>query len=127
MKVAVTGATGVVGSHLAEALRQRGHEVVCLVRSPEKAKSLAAVGCTLVKGDLDDDAAVRGFLDGAQIVHHVAGVVTAAGGGDGDFMRVNREGTARVAAAAKAAGAARFVYTSSLAAAGPAVRGTPHP
>ena len=125
MKVAVTGATGVVGSHLAEALRQRGHEVVCLVRSPEKAASLAAIGCGLVKGDLENDGALRELVAGAQIVHHVAGAVTAAGGGDASFIRVNREGTERVAAAARSAGVARLVYTSSLAAAGPAMRGAP--
>jgi nucleoside-diphosphate-sugar epimerase len=125
MKIAVTGATGVVGSHLAEALRQRGHDVVCLVRSPEKAASLSAIGCRLVKGDLDNEAALREVVGGAEIVHHVAGAVTAAGGGDAAFIRVNREGTARVAAASKAANVARLVYTSSLAAAGPAVRGTP--
>ena len=125
MKVAVTGATGMVGSRLAEALRQRGHDVVCLVRSPEKAGFLSAAGCRLVKGGLDDDAALKTFMEGAEIVHHVAGVL--AGAGDADFLRVNREGTARVAAAAKAAGVARFVYTSSLAVSGPTTRGTPLP
>jgi nucleoside-diphosphate-sugar epimerase len=127
MKVAVTGATGFVGSHLAEALRARGHEVVCLVRSPDRAASLAAAGCRLLKGALDDEAALKTFVEGAEIVQHVAGAVTAVGGGDGQFERVNREGTVRLAGLARTAGVRRFVYVSSLAASGPAPRGTPLP
>src|SRR5262245_6700764 len=109
MKVAVTGATGVVGSHLAEALRQRGHEVVCLVRTPDRAKLLLAMGCRLVRGDLENGDALRDLVAGTEVVHHVAGAVTAAGGGDAAFIRVNREGTERVAAAAKSAGVGRLV------------------
>ena len=127
MKVAVTGATGFVGSHLVEALQQRGDEVVCLVRSPEKAAPLAARGCRLVKGDLQNEAALRELAEGAEVLHHVAGVVTSAGGSDADFMRVNQEGTRRVMAAARAASVRRVVYVSSLAASGPARRGAPLP
>jgi nucleoside-diphosphate-sugar epimerase len=127
MKVAITGATGFVGSHLAEALRRRGDEVVCLVRSPEKAAALEANGCRLVKGDLLDDASLRTLMAGAELLHHVAGAVTSVGGGDAHFARVNEEGTRRALAAAREAGVGRVVHVSSLAASGPSERGAPLP
>ena len=52
MKALVTGATGFVGSHLAEALRRRGDEVTALARSPAKAAALAPLGVRVVPGDL---------------------------------------------------------------------------
>jgi dihydroflavonol-4-reductase len=124
MKAALTGGTGFVGSHLAEALRQRGDDVVCLVRSPEKAASLATLGCRLAKGSLDDEASLRSFVEGAEVLYHVAGAVTATA--DAQFAQVNEAGTVRLCAAARAAGVRRLVYVSSLAASGPASRGTPH-
>ena len=52
MKALVTGATGFVGSHLAEALRSRGDEVTALVRSPSKAAALGPLGVSTLKGDI---------------------------------------------------------------------------
>jgi dihydroflavonol-4-reductase len=123
MQAALTGATGFVGSHLADALRERGDDVACLVRSPEKAGALAAQGGRLVKGGLDDADALRALVSGAEVLYHVAGAVTAAA--DAQFDRVNQEGTARLCAAARDAGVRRLVYVSSLAASGPTARGTP--
>ncbi|WP_410959317.1 SDR family oxidoreductase, partial [Salmonella sp. SAL4433] len=54
MKAFLTGATGFVGSRVAKKLRERGDDVVCLVRRPQKAAELEAIGCTIVEGDLSD-------------------------------------------------------------------------
>ena len=121
MRVAVTGATGFVGSHVANALLARGDRVRALARSP--APGLAEAGAEVVPGTLDDSAALERLVEGAEVVHHVAGAIAARS--ESDFMRVNAEGTARLAEAARAAGVRRFVYVSSIAASGPSARGRP--
>lgn len=125
MKVAVTGATGFVGSHLVEALLARGDGVSCLVRRPDQAEALARSGVRLVPGSLEDDGALRTLAEGAEVLYHVAGAVTAAGGGNNKLEHVNLNGTEAVVRAAAAASVPRLIHVSSLAASGPAVRGVP--
>ena len=135
MKAFVTGATGFVGSHLVDALRAAGHEVVCLVRDPAKVQRLFGEAAPrIVRGDLfDTEAVARGAAD-ADVVFHVAGLIAART--IADFYAVNRDATAGVLATARRAAPqlSRFVYVSSLAAAGPTRRGAmvretdpPHP
>jgi nucleoside-diphosphate-sugar epimerase len=121
--VAVTGATGFVGSHLVAALCRAGAQVSCLVRAPERMADLRDAGCTVVAGDLDSKDALAQLVDRAEVVYHVAGRVAAAD--EADFLRVNRDGTASVVDAARQAPLRRFVYVSSLSVSGPAARGTP--
>lgn len=123
MRALVTGATGFVGSHLAEALRQRGDEVTALARSPAKAEALIAAGVKVVPGDLHDIRALERATDRQDVVYHVAGLVAARD--EAEFLRANRDGTRNIVAAAEGARAPRFVLVSSLAAAGPAPRGAP--
>jgi nucleoside-diphosphate-sugar epimerase len=123
MKALVTGATGFVGSHLAEALRSRGDEVTALVRSPSKASALGPLGVRVVPGDLDDPGSLERAAEGQDVVFHVAGLVAARD--EETFLRVNRDGTASLAAAAARARVGRFVYVSSMAAGGPAGKGRP--
>ncbi len=120
----VTGATGFVGGHLVDQLRARGDEVVALVRSPAKAGRLAEQGVTLVRGDLHDHAAMRAAVDGADVIYHVAALTGAVD--EAEFLAANRDGTAHLLAAARAAGhGPRFVLVSSMAAGGPARRDMP--
>jgi nucleoside-diphosphate-sugar epimerase len=123
MRALVSGATGFVGSHLAEALRSRGDEVTALVRSPSKAAALGPLGVRVVSGDLDDPASLARAVEGHDVVFHVAGLVAAKN--EDEFQRVNRDGTASLVAAAARARVGRFVYVSSMAAGGPAGRGLP--
>jgi nucleoside-diphosphate-sugar epimerase len=120
----VTGATGFVGSHLAEALRQRGHEVTVLARSAARAESLRARGVRVVMGDLHDSGALMRAIEGQNVVFHVAGVVAARD--EAEFLRANRDGTANLVEASARAGRPRFVLVSSMAAAGPSSPGRPH-
>ena len=123
MKAFVTGGTGFVGAHLVQALRARGDQVTCLVRNPAKAQALGWSDVRLVRGDLDDAAALRDGCAGAEVIYHVAGRISAR---DLDeFMRANRDGTAHVLEAAAQGPPPRFVLVSSLAAAGPTVPGHP--
>lgn len=123
MRIALTGATGFVGSHLAEALLAGGHEVRCLVRSPARAADLQEKGCALVAGALEDEDALRRLLEGADVLHHVAGLIGART--LADFERVNRAGAFAIARLAREAGVRRMVHVSSLAVSGPTVPGRP--
>ena len=77
MRALVTGATGFVGSHLAETLRRQGVGVTALVRSPAKAAALLAQGVRTVAGDLHHLPALREATSDADIIFHVAGLVAA--------------------------------------------------
>lgn len=116
--VALTGATGFVGSHLLDALRLAGVPRRVLVRGAGRLGGGRSGEEVVVAGSLEDDTALRALVRGAGTVLHVAGLVRA--GRAADFERANVGGTARMLVAmAAAAPAARMVYVSSLAAAGP--------
>jgi len=123
VKAFVTGGTGFIGTHLVNALLARGDAVTCLARSPAKAAALERRGVRIVRGDLDNAAALRQGCAGADVLVHLAGRIAARD--QGEFMRANRDGTANVLDAAVEQPPRRFVYVSSIAAAGPTVAGHP--
>jgi nucleoside-diphosphate-sugar epimerase len=115
-RVFLTGGTGFIGSALAAALRQRGDEVVALVRSTARAAALEELGCELVEGNLADAEAIRRGLEGCDAAVHTAGDyrigITAA---EAVRMReVNVGGTERVLDGAVEAGVGRIVYVSTV-------------
>jgi nucleoside-diphosphate-sugar epimerase len=116
--VALTGATGFVGRHLAGRLRARGLRVRALVRRDDP--GLDALGVELVCGDLANEAALEALVAGVGTVVHAAGLVRARR--SVEFESANVRGTARLAEATRRrAEGARFVLVSSLAARAPAV------
>jgi nucleoside-diphosphate-sugar epimerase len=119
--VLLTGATGFVGSHAAESFVREGWRVRALVRSPERAASLSALGVELVHGSLEDERALRDACAGVDVVVHLAALTHARSAAE--YESANAAGTRRLLNAARAAGARRFVYLSSLAAVGPAIGG----
>ena len=121
LKAALTGGTGFVGGHLAEALAAHGADVSALVRSPARCERLRALGSRLVEGDLDDEAALARLVKSRDVVFHVAGLVAARSAAD--FLRANRDGARRVAEAAAREGVGRLVLVSSLAVTGPSPAG----
>src|SRR5919197_1976542 len=115
MRAFVTGATGFIGGHLARKLRERGDDVVALVRSPDKAGELRELGCDLVEGDLSDEAAIRKGVEGCESVIHV-GAVYKVGIPKSErepMWDANVRGTERVLDTAHEAGASRIVYVST--------------
>jgi nucleoside-diphosphate-sugar epimerase len=116
----LTGATGFIGGTLARQLRERGDEVVCLVRSPEKAKQLEALGCELVAGDLSDREAISKALEGCDGAIHAAAMyeVGIPESQHAAMRDANVLGTENVLSAARDAGTAKVVYVSTCGAFG---------
>ncbi|HEX2166271.1 MAG TPA: NAD(P)-dependent oxidoreductase [Longimicrobiales bacterium] len=120
-RVLLTGATGFVGSHAAEAFVRAGFIVRALVRSRARAQALEERGVELVAGSLEDGDALRTACDGMTAVVHLAALTHARS--DSEYEDANVDGTRRLCAAASEKGVRRLVYLSSLAAVGPAVDG----
>jgi nucleoside-diphosphate-sugar epimerase len=115
MRLAVTGGTGFIGRRLVRILRGRGHDVVCVVRNPDKAGELSALGATLARGDILDGASLKEAFSGCDGVFHLAasyelGVV---GKRAKQALAKNLEGTRVTLEAARDSGAKKIVYTSS--------------
>ena len=115
MRAFVSGATGFIGGHVARKLRERGDEVVALVRSPQKAGELRQLGCELVEGDLSDEDAIRKGVDGCDAVVHVGAIykVGVPKKEHEPMWDANVRGTERVLDAAHDADVGRIVYVST--------------
>lgn len=109
--VAVTGASGFVGPHLVTALARHGWKARLLIRRWSPLPGLPGVDADVVFGDLEDEAALRTLVAGAEVVVHAAGLIKARR--PSEFDRVNRLGTERLS---EVAGDARLLILSSLAA-----------
>ncbi|HEY6731321.1 MAG TPA: NAD-dependent epimerase/dehydratase family protein [Solirubrobacterales bacterium] len=116
MKVFVTGGTGFIGGEIVRQLRQRGEEVTCLVRSPEKAAKLKELGCELVAGDLGNAEALRTGMTGCDGVIHAAAMyeVGIPAKQRPAMWEANVAGTERVMSAALEAKVPRIVYVSTV-------------
>ncbi len=125
MKALVTGASGFIGRRLASTLARRGHDVACLVRRTSKTACLEGFPVELVVGDLGDPGSLDAAVAGRDWVFHLAGAVQAAG--ESAFAAANVEGTRNLVEAClrKTPGLQRFVFVSSIAAAGPSAPDRP--
>jgi nucleoside-diphosphate-sugar epimerase len=115
VKVFLTGGTGFIGGTVARQLRDRGDEVVCLVRSPEKAAALTELGCETVRGDLGDRAALAEAMSGCDSAIHAAAMyeVGIPKSQHPAMYEANVVGTENVLGAAKDAGVGKIVYVST--------------
>jgi nucleoside-diphosphate-sugar epimerase len=120
VKVFVTGGTGFIGGEVVRQLRERGDDVVCLVRNPDKGHAAAALGCELVAGDLGDERAIRAGMSGCDAVIHAAAVyeVGIPASERAAMREANVGGTERVLGAALEAKIAKVVYVSTVGAFG---------
>jgi nucleoside-diphosphate-sugar epimerase len=114
LNVLLTGATGFIGRHIAEALLRRGDALRCLVRRPERAASLRTLGAEIIPRDLASPEAVREGAHGVDAVVHAAALV-GEWGSRGAFETANAVATRHVLDAVEAAGIPRLVHLSSTA------------
>lgn len=117
MKVAITGATGVIGRASVAALVDAGHEVVALARSADKADLLRHLGARPVVTGLGDPSGLRVLFSDADAVCNFAtsipvGYAGAVPGAWRTNDRLRTEGTRRIVDAARAAGVRRLVQES---------------
>ncbi len=126
MRVLVTGASGFLGSWIAEVLTKDKHQVRALVRKTSNTTFLEKLGgVELVYGSVEDAPSVNNAMADVDAVVHSAGLVKARS--VTEFQEVNVQGTVNLLDAAEKRGAAlkRFVHVSSLEACGPSRDGTP--
>ena len=125
MKALVTGATGFIGSHLCEELIKRGYEVTCLSRQASNLKWIENLDIKLVHGDCTNIESLFNVVAGFDYVFHLAGLTKARSGDK--FFCINSKGTENLmkAVTERNPGVKRFIYLSSLAAAGPSSNGEP--
>ncbi len=114
MPVALTGATGFLGSHLAAHLLAAGTAVRAVVRNPERGAWLAEAGAQLAAADLDHPAALEAAFRGARAVVANAALGSNLGTLE-DFVRTNVGGVENTLRAAASAGVQRVVLISSVA------------
>jgi dihydroflavonol-4-reductase len=124
-RVLVTGGTGFIGAHLVAALCARRWRVRCLVRATSNRTPLAGQQVEYVVGALQDQAALEHAVQDVECVVHLAGATKAAH--PADYDRMNYVGTQHLLDACKQAGTTlrKFLYISSIAAAGPSPTGAP--
>jgi dihydroflavonol-4-reductase len=115
LKVFVTGATGFVGSHVAQELSRHGADLRILVRSSSKLANLEGIPAETVVGDLLQVDALRSALSGCDAVMHVAADYRLWVTDPDKMHATNVTGTRELLRLAREQGVPRVVYTSSVA------------
>ena len=112
--IVVTGATGHIGNVLLRELIARGQVVRALVLPDDDLHPLTSLDVEIVYGDITDLASLKAAFAGADLIFHLAGIVTIMPGMARLLERVNVGGVRNVATACRTTGVQRLVYTSSI-------------
>ncbi len=119
----ITGASGFIGSHVTKLVAERGDEVSVITRASSKLDALEGLPVNVLRGDVCDRRSVRRAMRRVERVFHIAGT-TSLTLPRGRVFALNVEATRIVLEEALRAGVERAVYTSSVAAVGPAALGS---
>ena len=115
MKAFITGATGFVGSHVAQALVDAGADLRLLVRESSRRDNIAHIRGEIAVGDLRDASGLRSMMYGCEYVFHVAADYRLWTKDPEEMYATNVAGTEAIIRAAVEAGVKRIVYCSSVA------------
>lgn len=115
LKVFLTGATGFVGSHVAQALADAGADLRLLVRPTSRLDNIAHLRAELVRGDLRDAASLKTAIADCEFVFHVAADYRLWTPDPQEMYAANVAGTETIIRASQEAGVRRVVYCSSVA------------
>ena len=120
MKVAITGASGFLGSHCVAKSLENGHQVRLLVRNPEKAKkalkmhSLESDTVEIIYADLEDEATLENALDGVDFLLHAAAIFSLSPLDAKLMLKVNPTSTRALLSAAANHNLKKTVYVSTM-------------
>ncbi len=125
MRALVTGGTGFIGSHLAEALIKENFEVYCIVRDPSKLRFLEKLEVKIIQADLSDSNSLEKIDWQFDYIFNLSGITKAKD--QEEFFQSNYIGTKNLVEIVAKTNfpLKRFVHVSSLAAVGPCKNGTP--
>lgn len=111
MKIFIAGATGFVGGHLTDALRQRGHELVLLTHSRRRTTE---AGFSYVTGDVAQPDSYAAAMKGCDAVINLVGIIREFAGKGITFERLHVDAATAMTGAAQKAGVLRFLQMSAL-------------
>jgi dihydroflavonol-4-reductase len=112
MKVAITGASGHIGSCLVRELVKRNFQVKILVHNFDK--NLSQLNVEIVKGNLLDTSSLRNLCEGVDVVFHLAAQIAIDNRNSKEVFETNVIGTRNMVDAAKNAGVKKFIHFSSI-------------
>ncbi len=112
MKIAVTGASGHIGTNLCQELIHQGHSVKALIHRNDR--GIKDLPLEFVKGDLMDPASLSSLVQGTEVVFHLAAVISIQVKKEEDLLKKNVGGTKNIIQAAQEEGVRRFIHFSSI-------------
>jgi nucleoside-diphosphate-sugar epimerase len=114
LKIAITGASGFIGSNLVRHFAEAGHDVVALLRSPAKAAAMDRPRVTVAVGDVVDRDSLVAAFSRMDAVVHVAALFNNPEASRDEYLRVNLGGTKNVLEAALRQGVSRVLHCSTI-------------
>ncbi len=125
MRILITGATGFIGSHLAELLHKKGYQLRCLVRKTSDLHWIRHLPVEYIYGDLFDKPVLNDAVKDVEYIYHLAGVTKAKT--KQEYFRGNQLATKNIldAAVASHSSLKRFIHVSSQTAVGPTLTSLP--